>query len=483
MACRCRGGTGPRGRRWSDDLGIPRAGKDCTIAAMDSPRLRRRRACAAHRVSFSSGAPGRPRSALAATDSDHDGLPNTWERTWSHTNPYREDTNGNGIADGREDPDHDGLSNRQRVPGRDEPAQSRHDRDGIETGARIPTTTAFERTEFRAGTNPRDADSDNDGLRDGIEGTRRRRAPNGIEQLVGTNPAVADSNHDGVPDGSEDPDADGLTTLQEVVRADPEADAHADAHADADTDADPDADADLDAPTSAAAPACPIFPADNVWNKPVDTLPVAANSATMIGAIGLDRRPPSGLQRVRGLRHPVPGRRLRDAVVRRSRSTTTTNPTVGLPDPGIAAHRGRLRRPHPHGRHQDACRLYELFDAPTSRAARGRPAPGATWDLRSNALRPDGWTSADAAGLPILPGPRALRRGRRRRDPPRAAVHGPADLRQAYIFPATTRGVVIVQRPRCHRWASACGSRRRATSTGFSPAGAGDRGSRSSATG
>jgi hypothetical protein len=50
---------------------------------------------------------------------------------------------------------------------------------------------------------------------------------------------------------------------------------------------------------------------------------------------------------------------------------------------------------------RDSCTLYELFDL--------WPAPweagsGAIWDLESNALRPRGWTSADAAGLPILPG-------------------------------------------------------------------------------
>src|SRR6185369_14564825 len=51
----------------------------------------------------------------------------------------------------------------------------------------------------------------------------------------------------------------------------------------------------------------------------------------------------------------------------------------------------------------DACRLYELFNA---RLVSGHWAAGsgATWDLRSNALRPAGWTSADAAGLPIVPG-------------------------------------------------------------------------------
>jgi hypothetical protein len=49
------------------------------------------------------------------------------------------------------------------------------------------------------------------------------------------------------------------------------------------------------------------------------------------------------------------------------------------------------------------CRLYETWN--TRRTASGwRAGSGAVWDLRSNALRPDGWTSADAAGLPILPG-------------------------------------------------------------------------------
>ena len=49
------------------------------------------------------------------------------------------------------------------------------------------------------------------------------------------------------------------------------------------------------------------------------------------------------------------------------------------------------------------CTLYELWDA--QYAASGSTAgSGAIWNLESNALRPAGWTSADAAGLPILPG-------------------------------------------------------------------------------
>jgi hypothetical protein len=51
----------------------------------------------------------------------------------------------------------------------------------------------------------------------------------------------------------------------------------------------------------------------------------------------------------------------------------------------------------------DTCRLYELFNARKVNGA-WRAGSGATWDMHSNALRTAGWTSADAAGLPILPG-------------------------------------------------------------------------------
>jgi hypothetical protein len=52
---------------------------------------------------------------------------------------------------------------------------------------------------------------------------------------------------------------------------------------------------------------------------------------------------------------------------------------------------------------RDTCKLYELF-AFDWNGGQPRAGSGAVWDLDSNALRPDGWTSADAAGLPILPG-------------------------------------------------------------------------------
>ena len=52
---------------------------------------------------------------------------------------------------------------------------------------------------------------------------------------------------------------------------------------------------------------------------------------------------------------------------------------------------------------RDTCKLYELYDA-THTATGWHAGSGAIWSLTSNHLRPNGWTSADAAGLPILPG-------------------------------------------------------------------------------
>ncbi len=83
---------------------------------------------------------------------------------------------------------------------------------------------------------------------------------------------------------------------------------------------------------------------------------------------------------------------------------------------------------------RDACRLYELFAA--QRTSTGwRAGSGATWDLRSNALRPAGWTSADAAGLPILPG--LVRYDEVAGGELRHALRFTTNLtRQAYVHPA-----------------------------------------------
>ena len=85
---------------------------------------------------------------------------------------------------------------------------------------------------------------------------------------------------------------------------------------------------------------------------------------------------------------------------------------------------------------RDRCRLYELFAAYPRRGGRSwRAGSGAIWNLRSNKLRPAGWTSADAAGLPILPGLARhdeVRRGRINH----ALRFTVARTRRAYVYPA-----------------------------------------------
>ena len=84
------------------------------------------------------------------------------------------------------------------------------------------------------------------------------------------------------------------------------------------------------------------------------------------------------------------------------------------------------------------CRLFEMFGAHYTGGAGHRWTAGSTarFDLRSSGLRPDGWTSADAAGLPILPG--LVRYGEVRRGHVRHAIRVTfAETRRAYIHPAT----------------------------------------------
>jgi hypothetical protein len=155
------------------------------------------------------------------------------------------------------------------------------------------------------------------------------------------------------------------------------------------------------------APRCPLFPASNPWHTRVDRLPVAANSAAMIAAIG-------------------PG----DSLVPSFGSGRRDHAPIGMPYNVVGAQQKKVRvtfqyrsdkGPYPIPRNvriqdgrsstgdrhaiivdRDRCKLYELWALYP--AGRGwRAGSGAIWNLRSNHLRPDDLTSADAAGLPILP--------------------------------------------------------------------------------
>ena len=160
------------------------------------------------------------------------------------------------------------------------------------------------------------------------------------------------------------------------------------------------------APTSNPAP-CTLFPSTNVWNKRIDALPVRTDSATMISSIGLTSvlHPDfSSLAWNNGLGYGIPYNLV-------NLSTQTYPVSFYYPDESDPGPYPIPSSPKIEGGSDghllswdtQGCNLYEIFDASTSGGS-WFGGSGAIWDLRSNAFRPDGWTSADAAGLPILPG-------------------------------------------------------------------------------
>jgi hypothetical protein len=190
------------------------------------------------------------------------------------------------------------------------------------------------------------------------------------------------------------------------------------------------------------APHCPIFPANNQWNDRVDTLPVAADSAQLIASIGLT----TGL-------HPDFGSGLYDGepigipfdVV--SKATPRSKVAFDYADESDKGPYPIPKTVHIEGgnastgdRHailidKDSCRLYELYALYPTGAGGWKAGSGAIWNLRSNALRPAGWTSADAAGLPIFPG--LARYDEVARGVINHALRfTAAQTRAAYVFPA-----------------------------------------------
>jgi hypothetical protein len=160
-----------------------------------------------------------------------------------------------------------------------------------------------------------------------------------------------------------------------------------------------------------SAPRCPVFPASNVWNRPVDARPVAANSAQLIASIGLDAglHPDfgSGLYAGGPIGIPFDVVSAKTPRARVSFEYADESDRVRYPIPAsVHIEGGRTSDGDRHALllDKDACKLYELYALYPKAGGGWRAGSGAVWNLRSNALRPAGWTSADAAGLPILPG-------------------------------------------------------------------------------
>jgi len=156
---------------------------------------------------------------------------------------------------------------------------------------------------------------------------------------------------------------------------------------------------------------CPVFPADNIWNTPVDTLPVHAASAAWTATIGADRpaHPDFGSGLFQGGPIGIPyvvvqGSQPRVPVTFQYASESDSGPYPIPANPPIEGGPSSTGDRHILILDRDTCRLWEIFAAYPNPDGSWRAGSGAVFDLRSHALRPPGWTSADAAGLPILPG-------------------------------------------------------------------------------
>lgn len=162
--------------------------------------------------------------------------------------------------------------------------------------------------------------------------------------------------------------------------------------------------------TPVAGTTCTAFPASNWWHADVSQLPVHPYSAKWVSHMSPTRKlhPDFGPSYGDGPDYGIPitvvdGSHAKVTVRFDYASESDQVPYPLGPDTRIEGGRNSPGDKHAIVVDKSACRLYETWN---TRLINGtwRAGSGATWSLTSNALRPRGWTSADAAGLPILPG-------------------------------------------------------------------------------
>ncbi|MBB5872964.1 hypothetical protein F4553_006398 [Allocatelliglobosispora scoriae] len=164
-------------------------------------------------------------------------------------------------------------------------------------------------------------------------------------------------------------------------------------------------------PSAPATAACHGFPADNVWRADVSKLPVHRSSSTYVASIGASAamHPDFGSGTWEGAPIGIPITQVKpgQAKVRVSFEYASESDRGPYPIPIDAkVEGGRSSTGDRHVILVDApgCRVYELYAAYPSSDGTWRAGSGAVFDLRSNRLRPAGWTSADAAGLSVYAG-------------------------------------------------------------------------------
>jgi hypothetical protein len=159
------------------------------------------------------------------------------------------------------------------------------------------------------------------------------------------------------------------------------------------------------------APNCPMFPADNVWNTPVANLPVNPQSAAWLASMDAsttnlhpDFGPSGDPSTPYGIPYSVVSPSQTDVPITfQYADESDPGPYPFSANTPIEGGQQSTGDRHAIMVNPATCTLYELDNARSNGAAATADS-GAIWNLNSNALRPSGWTSADAAGLPILPG-------------------------------------------------------------------------------
>lgn len=152
------------------------------------------------------------------------------------------------------------------------------------------------------------------------------------------------------------------------------------------------------------------FPSDNAWNTDISALPVDANSATLIASCGSNGLHPDFGTVWDGAPNGIPyvvvsGAQNKVPVSFTYASESDPGPYPIPPGAPIEGGSGSTGDRHVLVIDRDNWKLYELYDAhPVNGGEQWTAGSGAAFDLSSNALRPAGWTSADAAGLPIFAG-------------------------------------------------------------------------------
>lgn len=164
------------------------------------------------------------------------------------------------------------------------------------------------------------------------------------------------------------------------------------------------------APGTIAGTTCSEFPADNWWHADVSALPVHARSSQWLSRMspGDDLHPDFGPSFGDGPNYGIPitvvGARHRKVPVRFEYASESDQVRYPLgADTKIEGGPGSDGDRHAIIVDKGKCRLYEIY-ATRKTGSGWRGGSGAVWSLTSNKLRREGWTSADAAGLPILPG-------------------------------------------------------------------------------